>query len=62
MRWPTLEAHMTESLTKKLVTELIVKILKVEKAFAHQLAGARNDRRAELKDVINKFVSEKLEK
>lgn len=43
---------------KKTVTDLIVKVMQIQKRFAHEQIGARNDRRNEIKKVVNRLASE----
>lgn len=53
---------MDIEIPRVVLTELVVKVIQIEKKYAHELTGARNDRRAEIKQLINKVVGEKLEK
>jgi len=53
---------VTDEIPKKVLTDLLVRVMQLEKAYAHEQVGARNDRRAELKRLINRLVSESLEK
>jgi len=53
---------MVNEIPKKVLTDLLLKIIQVEKAYAHEQVGARNDRRAEVKKVVNRVASESLEK
>ena len=58
----TVETKQPQDASPKLITELLAGMLQVEKRFAHELTGVRDQRRKELRDLINKFVAEKLER
>ena len=49
-------------LDQRLITSLIARILTIEKRYAHELKGVRDQRRNEIKDLINKVLAEKSEK
>jgi hypothetical protein len=48
---------MADDIPKKSVTELINQVMRIQKSFAHEQVGARNDRRNEIKKLINRLVS-----
>jgi len=49
---------MTPDQKKKTTTELVKQVMKIQKMYAHEQVGARNDRRNEIKKVINRIASE----
>jgi hypothetical protein len=49
---------VTQEAPKKTVTDLIVQVMRIQKRFAHEQIGARNDRRNEIKKLVNKLTSE----
>ena len=51
-----------DEIPKAVLTEVLVKILSIQKKYAHEFKGVRNDRREEVKDALNKVVTESLEK
>lgn len=53
---------MKKDIPDTLIHELIAKIVKIQKKYAHELSGVRNDRRAEIKTALSELVAEKLEK
>jgi hypothetical protein len=52
------EKVMTPEAVKKATTELIVQVMKIQKTYAHEKVGAKNDRRSEIKKAINRIASE----
>lgn len=55
---PNSESLVTQEIPKKTVTDLIAQAMRIQKRFAHEQVGARNDRRNEIKKLINKLASE----
>ena len=53
---------MKQAIPDKLTHELIAKIVSIQKRYAHELSGIRNDRRAEIKEALSQLVAETLEK
>jgi hypothetical protein len=53
---------MTQEISRKVLTELLLRVVQIQKAYAHEQVGARNDRRAEVKKVVNRIAAEHLEK
>jgi hypothetical protein len=51
-----------QSIPDKLIHELIAKIVSIQKRYAHELSGVRNERRAEIKEALSQLVAETLEK
>jgi len=49
---------MTQDIPKKTVTDLITQVMHIQKRYAHEQLGARNDRRNEIKKVVNRLASE----
>lgn len=49
---------MTPGNIKKATTELVVLVMKIQKKYAHEQVGAKNDRRNEIKKIINRIASE----
>jgi hypothetical protein len=49
---------MDEDIPKKAVTDLINQVMHIQKKFAHEQIGARNDRRNQIKKLINRLTSE----
>jgi hypothetical protein len=43
------------------LSTLIVAVIAIEKKYAHELTGVRNERREEIKKEINRMVAERLE-
>lgn len=52
---------MTPEIPDKLLSELIAKVVLIQKKYAHELSGVRNNRRAEIKEALSQLVAEKLE-
>jgi|GEM_PF-5038547 len=52
---------MPPDIPKDVVTELLIEVLKIQKQYAHEQTGARNDRRNQQKKIVNKIVAERLE-
>jgi len=42
---------------KKATTELVSQVMRIQKNFAHEQIGAKNERRNEIKKVINRIAS-----
>jgi len=53
---------MTQEFSRKVLSDLLLKVIQIQKAYAHEQVGARNDRRAEVKKVVNRIAAENLEK
>ena len=53
---------MTTEVPDKLLHELIAKIISIQKQYAHELSGVRNERRHEVKEALSALVAEYLEK
>jgi hypothetical protein len=53
---------LTVNIDKDFLEELLTRVIKIEKRFAHELTGAKNDRRAEIKETVSKMVAEKLDR
>ncbi len=53
---------MSEEIPRKVLTELLIKVMQVQKAYAHEQVGARNDRRNEIKKLVNRVAAESLER
>jgi hypothetical protein len=53
---------MKEAIPETFFVELIAKIVAVQKKYAHELSGVRNERRNAIKDDLSHLVAEKLEK
>lgn len=49
---------MTQEQSRKATTELVAQVMKIQKNYAHEQLGAKNDRRNEIKKVINRLASE----
>lgn len=49
---------MTPDQKKKATTELVKQVMKIQKTYAHEQVGARNERRNEIKKVINRIATE----
>lgn len=48
---------MDNQIPKKILNDLLVQVMKVQKEYAHEQVGARNDRRAEIKKYVNRIAS-----
>ncbi len=57
-----MEDKVSQQIPDTFLTELIAKVVKIQKKYAHELSGVRNNRRAEIKEVLSQLVAEKLEK
>lgn len=53
-----LGARMTKSVPKKAITDLVAQVMRIQKKYAHEQVGVRNDRRNEVKKIINRVASE----
>lgn len=49
---------MNNTIPKKSLNELLVQVMLVQKRYAHEQVGARNDRRAEIKKLVNRVAAE----
>ena len=49
---------METNVPKKILNELLLQVIKVEKDYAHEFVGVRNERRNEIKKIVNRVVSE----
>ena len=49
---------MESSVSKKALNNLLIQVMRVQKAYAHEQVGARNDRRAEIKKIVNRVAAE----
>jgi hypothetical protein len=59
---PTEDQALKQEIPEKVLNELIAKIVSIQKRYAHELSGVRNDRRAEIKEALSQLVAERLEK
>lgn len=48
---------MTQQIPKQSVMDLIAQVIRIQKKYAHEQVGARNDRRNEIKKIINRVAS-----
>ena len=53
---------MAVEIPNEFLAALIAAVIKIEKKYAHELTGVRNERREEIKKEINRMVAERLEK
>ena len=49
---------MTKSVQQKAVAELVAHVMRIQKQYAHEQVGVRNDRRNEVKKIVNRVASE----
>ena len=49
---------MTPEQKKKATTELLAQVMRIQKTYAHEQVGAKNERRNEIKKAINRIASE----
>lgn len=49
---------MTKSIPKQAITNLLAQVMRIQKRYAHEQVGVRNDRRNEVKKIINRVASE----
>ena len=42
--------------------ELLRRVLEIEKTYAHELKGVREQRRKDIRELVNKLIAERLEK
>lgn len=52
---------VTKEIPEKVLHELITKVVFIQKKYAHELSGVRNERRSEIKTALSQLVAEKLE-
>lgn len=52
---------MDDNIPEKLITEIIARVVAIQKQYAHELTGVRTERRTEVKDVLSTLVAEYLE-
>jgi low affinity Fe/Cu permease len=52
------ELSMTKQVPKKAITDLVAQVMRIQKKYAHEQVGVRNDRRTEVKKIINRVASE----
>ena len=57
-----MDLTVKKEIPDKVLTEIIAKVVSIQKKYAHELSGVRNDRRAEIKDALSQLVAERLEK
>ena len=43
---------------RKQLTTLLTEVMRIQKRYAHEQVGAKNDRRAEVKKIVNRIVGE----
>lgn len=48
---------MTNQIPRKFITELVGQVIRLQKRFAHEQVGVRNERRNEVKKIINRVAS-----
>ena len=51
---------MTPEQKKKATTELVAQVMRIQKTYAHEQVGAKNDRRNEIKKAINSEIRQAL--
>lgn len=49
---------MTQKTEKEHLDELLNEVMRIQKRYAHEQLGAKNDRRNEIKKVVNKVATE----
>lgn len=49
---------MTRKFNKKTLSQFLLQVMRVQKQFAHEQVGARNDRRNEIKKNLNRIAAE----
>lgn len=49
---------MTKSVPKKAITDLVAQVMRIQKKYAHEHVGVKNDRRNEVKKIVNRVASE----
>ena len=47
---------------KEVIKAIIVRVIEIQKEYAHELTGVKNERREKINEAINKIVAERLEK
>jgi hypothetical protein len=52
---------MEDEVSEKVINDVIALVVAIQKKFAHELSGVRNERRQAVKDALSKLVSERLE-
>ena len=52
---------MSDELSEQMLIEFVSIVIAVQKKYAHEFSGVRNERRAEIKEELSKFVAERLE-
>ncbi len=51
-----------QTIPDDMIHKLIAKIVSIQKRYAHELSGVRNERRGEIKEALSQLVAETLEK
>lgn len=49
---------MIKPVSRKAITDLVAQVMRVQKKYAHEQVGVRNDRRNEVKKIVNRVASE----
>ena len=52
---------MSDEMSEQTLIEFVSIVIAVQKKYAHEFSGVRNERRAEIKEELSKFVAERLE-
>lgn len=52
---------MEDQIPEKLINDIITAVVAIEKKYAHELTGVRNERRQAIKEALSNLVSEQLE-
>jgi len=52
------ECRMIKPVSRKAITDLVAQVMRVQKKYAHEQVGVRNDRRNEVKKIVNRVASE----
>jgi hypothetical protein len=50
-----------EEIPQELITEVIARVVTIQKQYAHELTGVRTERRTEVKTALSELVAEHLE-
>ncbi len=47
---------------KEVIKEVLIRVMEIQKEYAHELSGVKTERRDRINEAVNKIVAERLEK
>jgi hypothetical protein len=56
-----MEVAMSTKIPDDTLTKFLVKVIAIEKNYAHEFHGVKNDRRGEIRELVDRVTTEELE-